>query len=254
MEDNWVGKWSDDVLHHLRMWTFNDSELTEKSHTQMWVWKGWAGGVDISHYISVGLKVCNIDGELLTLQLYCRWTNFQHRYHNIAGNSATVGLTEVVVILMPADFCGEWNVTTLILWIFAFHPIQAKWKGSLPAVSMQGNLQSGLLQSSFPCPTSVKEISPCSSDSILTGVCGAWSSVWSSPSALQLAGEACQWRSRADNCICNILNQTSLTATAIIYYYRASMRERPLHWGSRQYYTVQNTPPHTGFSPHLTQQ
>lgn len=176
MEDNWVGQWSNDVLHHLRMWTSNDSGLMEKSYTQIWVWKGWAGGVDISHYISVGLKVCNTNSELLTLQLYCRWTNFQHRYRNIAGNSATVGLTEVVAILMPEDFRGEWNVTTLILWIFTFHPIQAKWKGSLPAVSMQGNLQSGVLQSLFPCPMFVKEISPCSSDSILIGVCGAWSS------------------------------------------------------------------------------
>lgn len=78
--------------------------------------------------------------------------------------------------------------------------------------------------------------------------------VWSSPSALQLAGEACQWRSRADNCVCNILNQMNLTAPALIYYYRASVRGRPLRWGSRQYYTFQNTAPHTGFSLHSTQQ
>lgn len=174
MEGNWVGQWSYDVLHVLWMWAFNDTEPMEKLHTQMWVCKGCTGGVGISHYVSIGFQVCNSNySKMLTLQLDCRRTHFQHWYRNIAGNAANIELTEVAFILTPADFHGEWNVTTLILWIFALHSVQSKWKGSLPAASMQGNLeQSGLLRSLFPCPMIVKESSPCSSHSILTSGCG----------------------------------------------------------------------------------
>lgn len=122
--------------------------------------------------VSIGFKAYNSNNsKMLTLQLDCRQTHFQHWYHSIAGNAAPIGLTKAAVILMPAHFHREWNATTLNLWIFAFHSIQAKWKGSLPIASMQVSLQSGLLQSLFPCPTTVKESSPCSRDSILTGSC-----------------------------------------------------------------------------------
>lgn len=148
---------------------------------------------------------------------------------------------------MPA----EWNVTTLILRICALRSVQAKRKGSLPAASVRGNLQPGLLQSLFPCPRVVKEISPWSSDSILH----PWRIGRAPlPLPLQLGKNACQRRSRADNSLSNIWNQTSLTTAAIIYYYTASVRGRPLRSGSRQYYPFQNKAPHTGFSPQFTQQ
>lgn len=69
------------------------------------------------------------------------------------------------------------------------------------------------------------------------------------PLPLQLAGSACQWRTRVDNCMSNILNH-ELTTVAVIHYYTASARGRLLHCGSRRYYTFQNTTPHTSFSPH----
>lgn len=46
------------------------------------------------------------------------------------------------------------------------------------------------------------------------------------PLPLQLVGNACEQRSRADICICNILNQMGLTTAAAIYYYTACMRGR----------------------------
>lgn len=174
--------------------------------------------------------ICNSNtswtSKMLTLQLGCRWTLFWHWYHSIAENAATVGPTEVAVILMPA----EWNVTTLILWICALRSVQAKRKGSLPAASVRGNLQPGLLQSLFPCPRVVKEISPCSRDSILR----PWRIGRAPlPLPLQLGRNACQRSSRADNSLSNIWNQMRLTTAAIIYYYTASVRGRPLRCGSR---------------------
>lgn len=55
MGDYWV-KGPMIFLHHAQMWPFNDTEPVEKSHPEKWLFKGWAGGVGISHYVAIGLK------------------------------------------------------------------------------------------------------------------------------------------------------------------------------------------------------
>lgn len=81
MWDYWVNQWSYDFLHPAQMWPCNDTEPMEKSHPEKWLFRGWGGGVDISHYVAIGLKVCDFKtGKLLTLQLACRWTQLHHWY------------------------------------------------------------------------------------------------------------------------------------------------------------------------------
>lgn len=81
MWDYWVNQWSYDFLHPAQMWPCNDTEPMEKSHPEKWLFRGWGGGVDISHYVAIGLKVCDFKtSKLLTLQLACRWTQLHHWY------------------------------------------------------------------------------------------------------------------------------------------------------------------------------
>lgn len=140
-------------------------------HTQMWVCQRQAG-VDISHYASIGFKVCNcskkdadtsaglqMDPLLEVMPQNSRkccncWTDRSRGYFD------------------AWRFPREWNVTIFILWGFTLHAIQAKWKRSSPAASMQGNLQSVLLQSWFLCPMNVKKISSCSHRTVITRGCG----------------------------------------------------------------------------------
>lgn len=133
----------------------------EKLHTQIWVCKGWAGGVDMSHYVSIRHKVCNYNNrKMLTLQLDCRQICFQYWYHNIARNAASVvGLPEVVVILMPTDFHGEWSNVTLILLIFALHCIQAKWR-RLASCWNAGDLTVWTAAKSVPLPHDCDRVQP----------------------------------------------------------------------------------------------
>lgn len=117
---------------------------------------------------------------------------------------------------------------------------------------MLGNLQSGLLQSLFPCPMIGKEISPHSDASILTGDCGSREDqMCTIPSGLAAGRNACQWRNRVLNSICNILNQINQTTAAIMYYYTACMRARLFCCGNGHYFTFQNM---AGFSHQFIQQ
>lgn len=127
---------------------YDQTEPPEKSHTQVWECRGSA--VDLL-FVSVLLShwkpVLSTTLVCWHFSWICRGIHFKHWYSDMAGNTPVVGMTQIVVILMAADFHGEWNTITFKLWVFAFYLVHAMLNVMLPGASMQENLRSGLLQS-----------------------------------------------------------------------------------------------------------